>query len=81
MIKHSGNNLLNIFFRPLRVQLHNELTYVEKTKLEKKRERNRLAATKCRQRKLDKIQQLGKHFQYFRTFISYNNMIAYLKHH
>ena len=32
----------------------------DQMKLEKKRERNRIAATKCRQRKLEKIQTLGK---------------------
>jgi hypothetical protein len=33
---------------------------LEMLKLEKKRERNRIAATKCRQRKLDKIRTLGQ---------------------
>ena len=33
---------------------------VDTVKLEKKRERNRIAATKCRQRKLEKISTLGK---------------------
>ena len=33
---------------------------VERAKLEKKRERNRIAATKCRQRKLEKISTLGE---------------------
>ena len=50
----------NIFTRSLRVHLHSDLAYVERTKLEKKRERNRLAASKCRQRKMDKIQTLGE---------------------
>ena len=31
---------------------------VERFRLERKRERNRIAATKCRQRKLEKIAQL-----------------------
>ena len=31
----------------------------DRAKLEKKRERNRIAATKCRQRKLEKISALG----------------------
>lgn len=34
-------------------------------KLEKKRERNRIAATKCRQRKLEKISTLGESSQRF----------------
>ena len=50
----------NIFTRSLRVHLHSDLAYVERTKLEKKRERNRLAASKCRQRKMEKIQTLGE---------------------
>ena len=33
---------------------------VDQAKLDKKRERNRIAASKCRQRKLEKIQTLGK---------------------
>ena len=33
---------------------------VDQAKLEKKRERNRVAASKCRQRKIEKIQSLGK---------------------
>ncbi len=33
---------------------------VDEAELRKKRERNRLAATKCRQRKLEKINKLGK---------------------
>ncbi len=32
---------------------------MDEAKLRKKRERNRLAATKCRQRKLEKINNLG----------------------
>ena len=32
----------------------------DRAKLEKKRERNRIAATKCRQRKLEKISSLGE---------------------
>ena len=51
-------------FRSLRVHLHSDLAYVERSKLEKKRERNRLAASKCRQRKMEKIQILGK-LEYF----------------
>ena len=48
------------YHRSLRVHLHSDLAVVERTKLEKKRERNRLAASKCRQRKMEKIQTLGK---------------------
>ena len=33
----------------------------DQAKLDKKRERNRIAASKCRQRKLEKIQTLGKY--------------------
>ena len=33
----------------------------DQAKLDKKRERNRIAASKCRQRKLEKIQSLGKY--------------------
>ena len=35
----------------------------DQAKLDKKRERNRIAASKCRQRKLEKIQTLGEIFQ------------------
>ena len=37
---------------------------VDQAKLDKKRERNRIAASKCRQRKLEKIQTLGKKVKY-----------------
>ena len=37
----------------------NSRTEIDPVKLEKKRERNRIAATKCRQRKLEKISTLG----------------------
>ena len=33
---------------------------MDQAKLDKKRERNRIAASKCRQRKMEKIQTLGK---------------------
>jgi len=39
-------------------------------RLEKKRERNRIAATKCRQRKLHKIQTLGKQKQFIGLYAS-----------
>lgn len=43
--------------RPLTLQPTNA---IDQMKLEKKRERNRLAASKCRQRKLERISTLGK---------------------
>ncbi len=43
-----------------RVQPLRAHTEVDQAKLEKKRERNRLAATKCRQRKMDRIKSLGE---------------------
>jgi hypothetical protein len=42
----------------LRIQQASSTT-LDQLKLDKKRERNRIAATKCRQRKLEKIQTLG----------------------
>ena len=36
------------------------LSGIDRFKLEKKRERNRIAASKCRQRKLEKISELGE---------------------
>ena len=42
----------------------------DQAKLDKKRERNRIAASKCRQRKLEKIQTLGETLQNpSRTFL------------
>ena len=40
---------------------HNHPSSGDQEKLNKKRERNRIAASKCRQRKLEKIQTLGKY--------------------
>ena len=40
---------------------HNHPSSGDREKLNKKRERNRIAASKCRQRKLEKIQTLGKY--------------------
>ena len=43
------------------VMQHNHPSSGDQEKLNKKRERNRIAASKCRQRKLEKIQTLGKY--------------------
>ena len=48
----SGNRAFLLSYR--------SVSNLEIVKLEKKRERNRIAATKCRQRKMEKIQTLGK---------------------
>ncbi len=40
-------------------------TTLDQAKLDKKRERNRIAASKCRQRKLEKIQSLGTKLNLF----------------
>ena len=42
----------------LRLILYLIVSEVERYKLEKKRERNRIAATKCRLRKMERISQL-----------------------
>lgn len=42
------------------VHHHHPSLVQDQAKLDKKRERNRIAASKCRQRKLEKIQTLGK---------------------
>ena len=53
------------------------LTNLELIKLEKKRERNRIAATKCRQRKMEKISTLGneKTSNYSPNFLPVMNLI------
>jgi hypothetical protein len=50
---------MNYFFRSISTSGISEL---DRFKLEKKRERNRIAASKCRQRKLEKISDLGEEF-------------------
>ena len=51
---------------------------VDQAKLDKKRERNRIAASKCRQRKLEKIQTLGKiiKVKYCSWFCKYESLIG-----
>ena len=51
----SSSVALNVPTEP--IDMHDQ----EKQKLERKRERNRQAATKCRHRKLERIQQLEDH--------------------
>ena len=57
----------------------------DQAKLDKKRERNRIAASKCRQRKLEKIQTLGKlapfpfHGHFFQSFRFIEEQVFRLK--
>ena len=55
----SSSNYLHIFLFRIPSQSTASVG-MDQAKLDKKRERNRIAASKCRQRKMEKIQTLGK---------------------
>ena len=48
-------------FRHMSMTPTTVISDLDRFKLEKKRERNRIAASKCRQRKLERISDLGNH--------------------